>query len=160
LWAAAGAASARSPPASSASLPRSAGLTAAWNLTWLQGRIVGTAIAPGDGFAGPRQVGAGILSDRAGKITLKADNRLREMYHRRGDGGGCSVNGGGVKARGSRAGLDEAAEYSVDMPGVCDDGEDVHGRAAACADHGALAVCCANSCRLRDRPRTSSRAVR
>ena len=47
----------------------------------------------------------------------------------------------------------------MDLPGVCDDGEDVHGRAAACADHGALAVCYANSCRPGDQPHPGIRKV-
>ena len=61
---------------------------------------------------------------------------LERRSPRGGNGRGCSVDGGGVKARGSCAGLDEVAEDSVDLLGVCNDGEEVHGRAAPCADHG------------------------
>ena len=48
-----------------------------------------------------------------------------------GTGGGWSADGGGVKARGSCAGLDEVAENPADLVGIRDDGQDLMGAATA-----------------------------
>jgi len=65
-----------------------------------------------------------------GSAGWRGDKNLARV----GTGGGDSTQGSGVKARGSRAGLDEVAEDSDDLLAVRDDGENSHaGTAAATA---------------------------
>jgi hypothetical protein len=81
--------------------------------------------------------------ERRGALTQGTDLSLEWET-----GEKVSVEGSTVEARWGFAGLDEVAEDSEELLRTGNDGEDPHRGTAAGTEQGALAVCCANSCRL------------